>query len=102
MLSSEQLYGLAIVSNRNLRSVSWKEQQNLWLGGRRDVRVLFLSNYLACEDDIMDLQLQFPSVVDSKDNGILAVCKMLIQCSQNGQTDRRTHEGISKGCPGKW
>jgi hypothetical protein len=72
------LYGLAIVNNWNLRSVSWKQQKNLWLGGRTDVEVLVHGNYLACSDTIEDLASLFPYFVKNEDNSILAICKMLI------------------------
>jgi hypothetical protein len=68
------LYGLAIVNNWNLRSVSWKQQKNLWLGGRTDVEVLVHGNYLACSDTIEDLASLFPYFVKNEDNSILAIC----------------------------
>jgi hypothetical protein len=73
-LGTEEFYGLVIRNNRNLRSVYWKQQQKLWLGGRTDVQVLITSNYMACEDGIKKLKLPFPFSVAIYDNGILAVC----------------------------
>ena len=53
------------------------------------MQVLITANYMACEDSIMKLELQFPYSVDIYENGILAVCKMLIQLSGQ-QKDRQT------------
>ncbi|XP_062509268.1 insulin-like peptide receptor isoform X2 [Corticium candelabrum] len=68
-------YGLAIVGNRNLRSIRWNKQRNLFLYGQIDVRIGVYSNYLLCEKKgLTDLDKLFPYGVDSADNGLLAVC----------------------------
>jgi hypothetical protein len=70
-----RLYGLIIRDNRNLISLQWKAQPNLWFGRWTDVRVLILSNYLVCQESIIKLKAQFPRIVfDQNYNSDLAIC----------------------------
>lgn len=84
-------YGLAIVGNRNLRSIRWNKQRNLFLYGQIDVRIGVYSNYLLCEKKgLTDLDKLFPYGVDSADNGLLAVCKYLAKVLVRREIHRST------------
>ena len=68
-------YGLAIVGNKNLLSITWNKQDELFLYERIDVRFAVHNNMLLCEKKIDWLEKQFSYAVDQGDNGLIAVCK---------------------------
>ncbi|XP_062508945.1 insulin-like growth factor 1 receptor [Corticium candelabrum] len=69
-------YGLAIVGNKNLLSITWNKQDELFLYGRIDVRFAVYNNMLLCEKRIDWLEKQFSYAVDQGDNGLIAVCNV--------------------------
>ena len=74
------MFGLVVISNQNLRNLTWDKQKNLSLGSNIDLKILVMQNPWLCLDDLKQLEMEFRWTVVKWSNGYRGACKLGTLC----------------------
>lgn len=81
LLCRDFYFGLIVLSNHNLRYLSWDRQKDLTFGSDIDVKVQVMQNPWLCVDDLEQLKRQLRWTVYDWNNGYYGACKLGLQTS---------------------
>jgi hypothetical protein len=71
------VFGLVVISNQNLRTLAWDKRKDLSLGSNTDLKILVLQNPWLCMEDLKQLENTFRWTVVQWSNGYRGMCKLV-------------------------
>jgi hypothetical protein len=76
-LCRNNVFGLVVISNQNLRTLAWDKRKDLSLGSNTDLKILVLQNPWLCMEDLKQLENTFRWTVVQWSNGYRGMCKLV-------------------------